>query len=69
MRKRSGNINYKDKLTAFLYVLMRDSITPGRIEEIMINHIDEEEQQYTNGWLAKYANDIAKRLNNNERIF
>lgn len=62
MRKKSGNINYTDKLTAFLYILMRDSVTPGRIEEILINHIDEAEQEYTNGWLAKYANYVAERL-------
>lgn len=62
IRKKSGNIDYNNKLIAFLYILMRDDITPGRIENIMINHIFDAKSEYSNGWLAKYAEDIAERL-------
>lgn len=69
MRKRSGEIDSDDLLVAFLYLLMRDHITPGTVEYMMIQlekerwHIDPSwTMQFTNGWLAKNAKDIANRL-------
>lgn len=62
IRQRSGNITIDCKLTSFLYTLMRDHVQPGIIEEIMLNHIGEETVSYSNGWLALYAQDVAKRL-------
>lgn len=62
MRERSGHININSYLVSFLYELMRDHITPGQIEEIVQNSIKDPDVQYTNGWLAKYAEDIANRL-------
>lgn len=63
MRKRSGTITSEDKLTSFLYELMRDHIPCGVVEKIMLHLHDEHETIFfTNGWLASYAKDIAERL-------
>ena len=63
LRKRSGNVRIKDKLTSFLYDLMRDHLTPGKVESILLN-CRIPDVTYTNGWLARYAEDVAKRLRN-----
>ena len=65
IRERSGSVNSKDPLVTFLYILMRDELTPGRIEEIIKEHVQPEKRessQFSNGWLATYARDIAARL-------
>jgi hypothetical protein len=62
LRAKSGNIKSKDKLVCFLYILMRDYIPCGKVEEIMYEQISDEESVFTNGYLAKYAQDIAERL-------
>lgn len=62
IRERSGNIEIDSILVSFLYELMRDHITSGVIESIMRNSIKESKVMYTNGWLARYAEDLALRL-------
>ena len=63
LRKRSGAITSKDPLVSFLYELMRDHIVPGRIALIMQNlHKEKGLIEYSNGYLAKYALDVAKEL-------
>jgi len=62
LRKRSGKVKIDSKLTEFLYILMRDHLPAGTVEGIMINHVTGKENRYTNGYLAKYANDVAGRL-------
>jgi hypothetical protein len=62
IRERSGNVEIDSILVSFLYELMRDHVTPGVIEVIMQNSIKESKVMYTNGWLAKYAEDLALRL-------
>lgn len=62
MRDRSGRVVSDDKLVAFLYTLIRDHITPGRLEEIMLSCDYSEETLYTNGWLAEYSKDLSERL-------
>jgi hypothetical protein len=68
MRKASGRVNIDSKLVSFLYLLLRDEVTPGYVEELLRKMTNSEtgeldvENQYTNGWLALYAQDIAKRL-------
>jgi len=74
LKERSGFVTSNDKLVDFFYVLMRDHVTPGNIEYIMIQ-VDKEKQMndlkhvdktsYTNGWLASYAKDIVERLKGN----
>lgn len=66
MRERSGNIQIKSKLVSFLYELMRDHLPIGVVEKIVNSSEDESEVLYTNGWLAKYAEDIANRLSEEE---
>lgn len=61
LKIRSGNFSSHNKLTSFLYELMRDHVLPGDIEKIM-NSCSQQECHYTNGWLAQYAEDIALRL-------
>jgi hypothetical protein len=61
LRERSGHVAIHDKLVSFLYELMRDHVPPGIIEAIT-NASEEIDVLYTNGWLAKYAEDVAKRL-------
>jgi hypothetical protein len=61
MRERSGRVDIHSQLVSFLYELLRDEITVGRMEEIVQNS-REPEVQYTNGWLARYAEDVAFRL-------
>lgn len=64
MRKRSGKFDSTDKLTAFFYILMRDHMTPGVVEKIIRDHkiLKEDTSQYTNGWLAEYAEDLSQRF-------
>jgi hypothetical protein len=65
LRERSGAKRSRDPVVSFLYELMRDHVTPGRVEAIVresISRVDMDETAYTNGWLADYAEDIAERL-------
>ena len=64
MHERSGDIHSDDPIVGFLYILMRDYIPTGTIENIMIDHVEGKSKDcvYTNGWLAQYAMDVAKRL-------
>jgi hypothetical protein len=61
LRARSGCVSVHSRLVSFLYELMRDEVTPGRIEELVRNSSDPN-GVYTNGYLADYAIDIARRL-------
>lgn len=53
-----------DRLVAFLYVLMRDDVVPGRVEEILIQHIEVSSTAacYSNTHLEAMAKEIAVRL-------
>ena len=62
MRKRSGEIRIESRLVSFLYELMRDHVPLGIVESIVQASEKEPDVLYTNGWLAKYAEDIANRL-------
>lgn len=61
LRARSGCVNVHSRLVAFLYTLMRDEVTLGRIEELVRDSSDPD-CVYSNGFLANYAIDIARRL-------
>jgi hypothetical protein len=65
LRERSGAITNDSKLVAFLYELMRDHLPLADVETLVRRQIDVSKENtavYTNGWLAKYAEDLAKRL-------
>lgn len=69
IRKESGEVTIvgeNAKLIAFIYMLLRDEIPAGHIESLLINLGDDVEQKFTNGWLARYAENIVKRLTTNK---
>jgi len=66
LTRRSGSVTSSDPLAAFLYELMRDVIPPGDVERLLRN-VSSAEVQYTNGWLAEYAKDVARRLRQPEQ--
>jgi hypothetical protein len=63
MRAVSGEVDDHRALVAFLYELMRDELTPGRVESL-VDRLNLEASGYlfTNGWLASHAQDLADRL-------
>lgn len=72
LREDSGSVDYSssDWLTSFLYELMRDSAPPGAIERLVRNielESKDGDNLYSNGWLARYAKNLADRLRSVER--
>lgn len=54
-----------DKLTAFLYDLMRDHLTCGVVEKLVqVAQLGDGNVEYTNQHLAKYSQELANRLRN-----
>ncbi len=50
-------------LTAFLYLLMRDHVTPGKLEEILERHLKRGAGfTLTNGYLGEYAEELANKI-------
>ena len=62
LRDKSGNVSFRCGVTEFIYVLIRDHINTGIIENILLKHINGKKNKYTNGWLAKYSNYVAEKL-------
>lgn len=61
MREASGNVTDSRPFVSLLYMLLRDGdVSPGRIEELSNPVVGV--TSYTNGWLAKYCQDVADRL-------
>lgn len=67
----SGKVKDTRPLVAFLYDLVRDRLPLGTVETMVREqfepqnpYVDKEPDsyQFTNGWLAKYAQDVADRL-------
>lgn len=66
LRERSGSVDSSDTLTLFLYLLMRDHVHTGLVEQVMQDAlIAEDGIQYTNGYLANYAAYLADQLLSN----
>ena len=61
LRERSGAVDDPRKLVSFLYELMRDHVPPGVIEAVCRNS-QQTPVKCTNGYLAQYAQDVARRL-------
>jgi len=53
-----------EKLKEFLYLLMRDEVVPGAVEQLVrqAENTGTEHVVYTNKGLAQYAEELAKRL-------
>lgn len=54
------------RLVDFLYILGRDHLPIGAIEDIMFDFVDSEPSSYCNTYLEDYARDLANRLTNPE---
>jgi len=63
MREITGFVK-GDKLDGFIYTLLRDHITPGKMEAIVMDceQGGNSEVVFTNGYLAQYAKMIKERL-------
>jgi len=64
LREESGNFVSTDPLVSFLYLLMRDHLPAAKVEEIFQISVASPDSVYTNGWLAKYAENLANGLRN-----
>ena len=64
MRERTGNVADSSKLVSFFYELLRDHLPVGEVERLVLNVTNPKASScvYTNGYLAKYAQDIVQRL-------
>lgn len=62
LRERSGSVDSSDPLVSLLYILIRDHLPLGVVEEVMMRHCGPGDSRFTNGWLATYCKDLAKRL-------
>jgi len=62
IRDESKCVDIRDKTVEFLYILMRDYLPCGSVEEIMRKHVTGKMTKYCNGWLADYAMYVADRL-------
>lgn len=61
--ERSGSVQTDDPLATFLYLLMRNEVTPGCVEGIMKDvDLTGKVNRLSNGWLASHVIDIASRL-------
>lgn len=63
LREVSGTVTYTDPLTSLFYSLLRDHLPAGVVEKL-VNEVLEEPDEivFTNGWLAKYANNLADQM-------
>lgn len=64
IRERSGEVNDSNRLVWFLYDLMRDHLPAGTVEKLVVDleKVDADTAEFSNGWLAQYAQDVAARL-------
>lgn len=59
----SGKVELPGKLAAFFYLLMRDHVPPGKVGDLLTELRSEwTGGSFTNGWLAQYADYVAKEL-------
>jgi hypothetical protein len=54
------------RLTALLYILMRDDLPVGRVAQIVKDHVDkvtdENPVEFSNKYLEHYARELAQKL-------
>ena len=64
MHVQSGRVVSDDRVVWQIYTLLRDHVQPGVIERLVddIESSDNKTATFTNGWLAHYAIDLARRL-------
>lgn len=57
----AGTFSTTDRVTSFLYELMRDHVPPGVVQEMLCN-TPPGRQKLSNGWLARYAYWVSQEL-------
>jgi hypothetical protein len=64
LRLRSGAIVDRDPLVGLFYDLLKMHLLPADVEQLVRDACEKPEQEiiYSNGWLAKYAQDLVARL-------
>lgn len=67
LREDSGSVDSDDPLLSTFYSLLRDFVHPGDLEKTVVDieravNKGDKVTQYTNGWLAKYAENLAVRI-------
>jgi hypothetical protein len=66
LRELSGSVQSNDAVICFLYLLARDHLPTGVIEQLLIDAksatADHDGALYTNGYLAQYAAYVAQQL-------
>lgn len=63
LREASGGTKDTRGLVAFLYELLRDHLPASKVEMLVRNSPTKDQPwQMTNGWLGRYAQDLAERL-------
>ena len=64
MRRASGRVNDPRPIVGFLYLLVRDHLPIGTVEQLIRDSAlsDGDESEFTNGWVANYAQHGADRL-------
>jgi hypothetical protein len=55
-----------ERLVAFLYILLRDELPAGRIEAVLVDHVERVppggSSVFSNAHLESYARELAERL-------
>lgn len=67
LRDRSGRVTDRRPLVGLLYELLRDHVPPSVLEELVRDQIDMQ-FDFSNGWMALYAQDLASRLSDVDNI-
>ena len=64
LRQRSNRVSLMDPIVALFYDLLMSHIAPGKLEELVRTACKHSDQvlDYSNGWLALYAQDLVRRL-------
>lgn len=66
MRFASGVSQSTDRMVAFLYMLVRDHLTPSQfsnlVDKVTIDAEDTKKWVFTNGWLAEYVKYELERM-------
>lgn len=65
LKKESGNFASNDRLTYFLYLLMRDKLSAGDVEHLfrkVENECGGEIVEYSNGFIAQYAAYLSREI-------
>lgn len=62
MRNTSGMVTTQDPLVKFLYLLARNEVTTGKIDQMIDYELGGGTADLTNGWLGEWAKDAAERL-------